>query len=104
VLDDNELLNFDTTRSAMADAGDARGLLHKHGDVFRAQLVAARWLESYLERRPEERQAIMAGSHTQDHEEGFEKAMRDLIAHLRQVDLLPGARLYEDEQERSLNG
>ena len=29
----------------MADAGDARGLLNQHGDVFRAQLVAARWFE-----------------------------------------------------------
>ena len=84
----------------MAEAGDARRLLREHGDVFRAQLVAARWLEGYRLRRVEEQAAmIKIGAHGEEHEEGFDEAMRDVIAHLRQGDFLPGGTLYEDEQE-----
>jgi hypothetical protein len=92
----NDLLGFDASTLAMADAGDARRLLREHGDVFRAQLVAARWLDAYRLRR------LTAETPTDSegwelHEEGFDEAMRDVIAHLRQGDFLPGATLYEDE-------
>jgi hypothetical protein len=95
-LDDNDLLGFDASTLGMADAGDARRLLREHGDVFRAQLVAARWLDGYRLRR------LTAESPTHSegwelHEEGFDEAMRDVIAHLRQGDFLPGGTLYEDE-------
>jgi hypothetical protein len=99
MLTDNDLLEFDASTLAMADAGDARHLLHEHGDVFRAQLVAARWLDGYLRRRPEG-QARRVGRHSEDHETGFAEAMHDAVAHLRQSDSLPGGPLYEDEQKR----
>jgi hypothetical protein len=96
-LSDNDLLDFDASGLAMADVGDARGLLHKHGDVFRAQLVAARWLEGYRQRRLSETAGLVAGwSH--EHEEGWDEAMRDVIAYLRQGDFLPGGRFYEHAQ------
>jgi hypothetical protein len=95
-LDDNDLLGFDASTLAMADAGDARRLLREHGDVFRAQLVAARWLDRYrLQRLTAEMPTHAAGWEL--HEEGFDEAMRDVIARLRQGDFLPGGALYEDE-------
>jgi hypothetical protein len=102
MLSDNDLLDFDASTLARADAGDARLLLREHGDVFRAQLVTARWLEGYLRRRQESHGARPAGpsNHSADHEDGFEEGMRDVIAHLRQGDFLPGGALYEDEQKR----
>ena len=98
-LSDNDLLDFDASSLAMADAGDARRLLHQHGDVFRAQLVAARWLEGYRQRRLSETSSLVGGW-PQDHEEGLDEALRDVITHLRQGDFLPGGALYEDEQKR----
>lgn len=97
-LSDNDLLDFDASTLAMADPGDARRLLHEHGDLFRTQLVAARWLQGYLERRQQSQQTGIV-RHSDDHEKGFEEAMRDVIAHLRQGDFLPGGTLYEDEQK-----
>ena len=98
-LSDNELLDFDASGLAMAQAGDARRLLHQHGDVFRAQLVAARWLDAYRQRRLSETEQLVGGWH-HEHEEGWDEAVRDVIAHLRQGDFLPGGKLYEDEQVR----
>lgn len=86
----------------MADAGDARRLLREHGDVFRAQLVAARWLDGYRLRRLADFD-LLAGSigpsHSRDHKRGFDEAMRDVVAHLRQGAFLPGGILYDDEIE-----
>jgi hypothetical protein len=99
-LSDNDLLEFDASSLAMADVGDARRLLHQHGDVFRAQLVAARWLEGYRQRRLSETSSLVRGW-PQEHEEGLDEALRDVIAHLRQGDFLPGGALYEEEQKRT---
>ena len=76
----------------MADAGDARRLLREHGDVFRAQLVAARWLDDYRQRRKEH-----WSPRDDAFELGVEETLRDIAAHLRQGDFLPGGRLYEGE-------
>jgi hypothetical protein len=95
-LSDNELLDFDASTLAMADAGDARRLLREHGDVFRAQLVAARWLEGYRQRRKDQ-----WSPDRERFEEGVDETLRDITAHLRQGDFLPGGRLYEDEQKRT---
>ena len=100
-LSDNDLLDFDASGLAMADAGDARALLREHGDVFRTHLVAARWFEGWLRRRQKSwANDIIGPRHSEDHEEGFAEATRDMVAHLRQGDFLPGGRLYEDEINR----
>jgi len=93
-LTDNDLLDFDASRLWMTEASDVRRLLMKHGDVFRAQLVAARWLEGYRQRRLAD-----TNDWPPEHEEGWDEAMRDVIAHLRQGDFLPGGVFYEDEQK-----
>jgi hypothetical protein len=96
-LSDNELLDFDESGLAMADAGDARRLLHEHGDVFRAQLVAARWIDGYLERRERE---VQSPTSDPRFEEAVRDTWRDIAANLRQGHFLPGGRLFEDEQKR----
>ena len=66
----------------MSDAGDARKLLNEHADVFRAQLVAARWLDGYRQRRLEDPTQFPSG-HSPEYRDGFDEAMRDVVAHLR---------------------
>jgi hypothetical protein len=89
-LDDNELL-----RLAGYDTGDGRRLLHEHGEVYRAQLVAAGWLEGTRTRRLSE---APPAAWSPDHEDPWDEAMRDVIAHLRQGDFVKGGQLYEDVQ------
>ena len=100
MLSDNELLDFDASGLAMAESGDARRLLREHGDVFRAQLVAARWIDGYLERQ---RRGEESPTYDPRFEEAATAAWRDIAAQLRQGDFLPGGRLYEDEQKRKLD-
>lgn len=99
MLNDNDLLNFNSSRLAHADAGDARRLLREHGDVFRAQLVAARWLEGWLERLTQHHNTALS-TRSPDYMEGFDDAIRDVVAHLRQGDLIPGGVLYDEELQR----
>jgi hypothetical protein len=100
-LDDNALLDFQTSNLYGAEPGDPRRLLHEHGDLYRVHLVAARWFEGWLERRRGDgAKAIPGARHSDEHEAGFEEAIRDVVAHLRQGDLLPGGLLYRDEVER----
>jgi hypothetical protein len=91
VLTDDELLDFDASR--LASPPDARRLLAEHGDVYRAQLVAARWIEGWRERM--EADPLVPPS--PDYAEGHAEALRELAANLRQGDLLPGGTLYEFE-------
>ena len=92
-LSDDELLDFDMKRlGGMRRV--PRQILEEHGDVYRAQLVMARWLDGYRERRAEHR-----SSRDEAFEDGAEDTLRDIAAHLRQGDFLPGGRLYEDEQQ-----
>ena len=85
----------------MADAGDARRLLGEHGDVFRAQLVAARWIDGWIERMHNETIRNAFGARRDPLvQKGFEEALRDIATHLRNGDFLPGGTLYEEEQRR----
>jgi hypothetical protein len=99
-LSDDDLLAFDHTHLEVFQAAP-QTLLRLHGDSYRHQLVMARWLDRFRERR---------GAHAPDvpiademFDAGVEDALRDIAAHLRQGDFLPGGRLYEDEQDRGGN-
>jgi hypothetical protein len=99
MLTDTELLAFKMDALSGDRPGDARRLLYEHGETFRAQLVAARWLEGYLERRKVSKDDTAWPRRSNDERDaGFEEAIRDVVAHLRQGDFLPGGRFYEDEQ------
>ncbi len=95
-FDDNELLDFDSSTLRVGKAGDARLLLRRHGDVFRAQLVAACWLEKHRHRRTQARHT-RSGEWPSAHQAGWDEAMEDVIRYLRQGDFLPGGRFFDDE-------
>jgi hypothetical protein len=99
-LSDDELLDFDHTHLELFEAAP-RTLLRLHGDSYRHQLVMARWLDGYRKRRG----AHMANGPIADElfDAGVQEALRDIAAHLRQGDFLPGGRLYEHEQGGEFN-
>jgi hypothetical protein len=99
VLTDNHLLAFKASSLPGTEPADAHHLLHEHGDVFRAQLVAAHWLESYLKSRKTRKDETAWPRRSNDERDaGYEAAVQDIVAHLRHGDFLPGGSLYEDEQ------
>jgi hypothetical protein len=109
-MTDDELLTFDYKRLAgnfrepLEDGldglhddwtrGDAEKALETHGEVYRAQLVAAHFAERWC---------VGVLGHdgplprSQDWKDGFEAGLRDMAAHLRKGDLLPGGILYRYE-------
>jgi hypothetical protein len=103
-MTDDDLLTFDYKRLAGNEPelgpddlhdqwtrGDAEKALEAHGEIYRAQLVAAHFAERWCEGR------LRGPAHSTEHEEGFEEALRDMAAHLRKGDLLPGGTLYRLE-------
>ena len=99
MLTDNDLLEFNASSLVDVEAGDARRLLHEHGEVFRAQLIAACWLEGSRKRRAADIESVPWPRRTSpDHEAGFEEAIRAMVARLRQGDFLPGGESYRDIQ------
>lgn len=97
-LSDDDLLNFDETRLADYDASEARERLRSSGDVYRAQLVAAHMLAGYRERWLKHVDGPGRGDiFTPDYVRGWDDAMRDVVAHLRQGDFIPGSTWYDQE-------
>ena len=91
-LSDDQLLEFDAGTYATYDEAKARdALAGEHGDAYRAQLVAARWIEGWRRRTLAEEPA---GS--EDWVKGWEEGLSEVVAHLRQGDLIPGGILYRD--------
>ena len=91
-LTDDQLLDFDAEKYASYDEGKARETLAgEHGDAYRAQLVAARWVEGWRRRTLT---SDPAGS--EDWVKGWDEALSEVVAHLRQGDLVPGGILYTD--------
>ena len=94
-LSDDQLLDFDAGQYASYDEGKAReALAGEHGDAYRAQLVAARWIEGWRRRTLAE-DPVSAGR-SEDWVQGWDDALREVVAHLRQGDLIPGGILYTD--------
>ena len=91
-LSDDQLLDFDSGQYASYDEGKAReALAGEHGDAYRAQLVAARWIEAGGSARSPR---SPAGS--EDWVRGWDEGLSEVVAHLRQGDLIPGGILYTD--------
>lgn len=91
-LTDDQLLDFDASRYAAYDEARARETLAgKGGDAYRSQLVAARWIEGW-------RQRTLTQDHGRSEEwiQGWDDALSEVVAHLRQGDLVPGGVLYTD--------
>jgi hypothetical protein len=95
-LSDDQLLDFDSSNYAKYDESKAReALAGEHGEVFRAQLVAARWIDGWRERTVEhDRESPTGSSFTKDYSDGWDAALRNVTAYLRQGDLIPGGVLH----------
>jgi len=93
-LSDDALLDFDYGRHAHWDAAKAkRDLAGPHRDLYRNHLVIARFIDGWRERSARPRLT----PREPEWYEGFEYAMREVAAHLRQGDLLPGGVLHDEQ-------
>jgi hypothetical protein len=91
-LSDDQLLDFDAGQYASYDEAKARDALSgEHGAAYRAQLVAARWIEGWRRRTLAEE-----ATGSEDWIRGWDEALSEVVAHLRQGDLIPGGILYTD--------
>ena len=92
-LTDDELLDFDASRLADYDPAKARQALAEHGDVFRAQLVTAYWIEQWANGLERDTWTLPGEI---EQRKGVIWSLREVAGHLRQGDLIPGGRLYEE--------
>ncbi|MEU0236772.1 hypothetical protein ABZ234_03710 [Nocardiopsis sp. NPDC006198] len=84
---DEELLDFDKERLAAWEPKRVENvLIGEDGDLYRNHLVIAKWLDQWAEGLPEEG------------DEDYRQALREVGAHLRQADLVPGGVLYDQMQ------
>jgi hypothetical protein len=94
-LTDDQLLDFDASRYASYDDGKARETLAgEHGDTYRAQLVTAHWIEGWRQRTLGQEEVVEGKS--PDWVQGWDDGLSEVVAHLRQGDLVPGGVLYRD--------
>jgi hypothetical protein len=96
LLSDDDLLDFDERRGTFEPS--SRTLLDRHGDAYRYQLVMARWLESYRDRRAEH-DGVPAAVADAQYEAGALETLSDIAANLRHGDFLPGGSFYEEAQK-----
>jgi hypothetical protein len=97
-LSDDELLDFDMKRLGGLERAPRR-LLEELGDAYRYQLIAARWIQQRADSTESRSDVTEADQHFFN---GYEQALREVIAHLRQGDFLPGGQVYEAEQRGRL--
>jgi hypothetical protein len=99
-LTNKDLFDFDHARLADFDLARERQKLADQGPAYRAQLVTAKWIDGWRERMAKQKESPTA--HDEDWYEGFDFAAREMAAHLRQGDLLPGGILHDETDEGKL--
>jgi hypothetical protein len=88
------LLDFDGRQIHKFDRRKAIELLAgEHADAYETHLVAAHWIDHW-------REGVLGSAGaparpSEDWHEGFDHAMKEIAAHLRLGDFLPGAQPYE---------
>ncbi len=97
MLTDDELLDFDASDYADYDESRARKALAEHRDAYRAQLVAARWLDGWRERLAERPSSFSS----EEAETAFSDALANIAAYMRQGDLIPGGALHDQEDSEN---
>ncbi len=93
MLSDDELLAFDASEYADYEEAKARKALAEQREAYRPQLVAAHWIDSWLERLGEGSPPFA----TEEEETGFRNALENMAAYMRQGDLIPGGVLHDQE-------
>jgi|SRR5215216_366391 len=91
-MTDDELLDFDAEGIPDYEPEQARRNLEEHGDAFRYQLIVARHLQDWAARAE-----VTKRSPTTDISwvDGQARTLREVAAHLRAGQYLPGGSLYE---------
>jgi hypothetical protein len=89
-LTDEDLVDFNIKGLGGVERAPRR-VLEEYGDAFRYQLVAARWIQQWADRLEEH--APLIG---EQYNEGYVQALREVTAHLRQGDFLPGGQVYDE--------
>jgi hypothetical protein len=97
-LTDDDLFDFDHARLVHFDLESARRQLAENGGTFRAQLVAALWIEGWRQRAAGDE----LPTQSDDWREGFDTALREVAAHIRQGDLIPGGVLHDETDSGDL--
>lgn len=89
---DEELLDFDKERLANWRPERAKNMLvSEDADLYRNHLVMAKWLDMWVEN-------LTTDPLGRKGDEDYIRALREVAAHLRQADLVPGGVLYEQMQ------
>ncbi len=92
-LPDEVLFDFDTTELADWDPERSAQLLTEQPDLYRHHLTLAQGIEGWA-RRNDMRRSENVLEDT-DFNQGFDRALLEIAAHLRQGDMMPGGALYE---------
>lgn len=96
-IDDEALLRFDSTTYANYTESRARERLRgEDADLYRGQLIAAHLMDLWRERTLAHDMTVGSSTFSADYGVGWERAMREMIASLRQGDFAPGGGAYED--------
>ncbi|MDP8936995.1 MAG: hypothetical protein M3O23_04595 [Actinomycetota bacterium] len=85
-LSDERLLEFDADRLDDFDRLRAEHDLEEQGDLYRNHLVIAHWIDGWIE-------SVVGQVH--EGQEVFKQTLREIAAHLRQGDFLPGREMHE---------
>jgi hypothetical protein len=93
-LTDEELFDFDKRQLMGWDSAHIERTLTERRDVYRAQLVAARWIDGWRRRLSED--DPVGDQLSEDYRRGYSDALNEVVAHLRQGDLVPGGVLHDD--------
>ena len=96
-LTDEELFDFDRERLDAYDKRRVNEVIAKMPDLYRNHLTIAKWIDGWRERMGEPSPMDLRSD---DYQKGTEFALREIAAHLRQADFVPGGVLYEDLVQR----
>ncbi|MET9973928.1 hypothetical protein ACFYOI_03565 [Streptomyces microflavus] len=89
-ISDEQLLDFDKERLAHWDEERvAHALAGENGAIYRNHLEIAQWIDGWIERMDEGD----VGRRTPEHQRGLIAGVREIAAHLRQTDFVPGGDL-----------
>ncbi len=95
-LSDEDLLAFDHAGMADSTPEKALRLLDEQPELYRNHLVQARFLDGWALRMFDVKPEM-----TEDRFKGWQLALENVAAYLRQGYFLPGGYFYTQEQERS---
>jgi hypothetical protein len=98
-LTDEELFDFDRKRLDGYQERWVNEVLETMPDLYRNHLTVAKWIDHWRDGLEDATNSPSAKGY-EAHYEGMVDALREIAAHLRQADLVPGGILYEDTVQK----